>query len=402
MGSGTAVATGDIITAAKMNLKLEEIVDADIVHDTGDWTVGEDGAGQDIIFYTDTAGRVMTWDTSDYSLELDDNVIIAFGDDDDVEIYWNAVSLLIVPLTNDVGSIQIGDGSAKSMDVLWYGGTTSNWVKFDLGADKVQLEAVDLHLGDTDLLLFGDGSDITIQWTSALLTIIPATDDTGAINVGDGTTGMDVKIFGAAAGTYMLWDMSNESLDIVSAVAAATGTTSEDVLKITVTDASTISGNINRGLYIDYTSSGAKTGTAQVNCIGYDLTVSENCPDVMLQAGYLATIVDKTISFLAGISLYFEDFGNAVSEFCMLDLGYNSPHAPSGRNAFMRLRQHHTVQANSAVMLLEGASAAAYLLIADTVANVIESGDITSGKSCTHGVRCKVGDTVFVLAGYED
>jgi len=400
-GTGTAVSTGDVITAAKMNLKLEAIVDADLTHDSGDWTIGEDGAGQDIIYYTDTASRVMTWDPSDSSLELDDNVIIAFGSADDVEVKWDAAKLLWLPVTDDTGIFQIGDGT-HSMDFKWYGDAATKTVSFDVGDNEVIFDDVDLNLGDNDYLIFGDGADVVISWDEAKLLIMPATDDTGRIQVGDGTTGMDVKFLGAAAGTYLLWDMSNESLDIVSAMAVATGTTSEDVLKITVTDASTISGNINRGLYIDYTTSGAKTGTAQVNCIGYDLTVTQNCPDVMLQAGYLATIADKTISLLFGISLYFEDFGNAIGEFCMLDLGYNSPHAPSGRNAFMRLRQHHTVQAESAVMLLEGNSAAGYFIKADTVANLIESGDITDGKACTHGVRCKVGSTVFVLAGYED
>ena len=111
MGSGTAVATGDAITAAKMNLKLETIVDADITHDSGDWTVGVDGAGQDIIYYTNTAGRVMTWDPSDSALELDDNVILAFGSADDVEVYWDAAKLLWLPLTDDTGIFQIGNGT---------------------------------------------------------------------------------------------------------------------------------------------------------------------------------------------------------------------------------------------------------------------------------------------------
>jgi hypothetical protein len=237
----------------------------------------------------------------------------------------------------------------------------------------------EITLGDGAELYFGDAPDIAIDFTdgTGLLVVGLASaenlllgSDTynlnttlkGTLTVGKSDTGHDVKLFGATAGAYMLWDESNETLDIVSKVAAATGTTSEDVLKITVTDASTISGNINRGLHIDYTSSGAKTGTAQVNCIGYDLTVSANCVDVMLEAGYLATIADKTIGNLFGYSLYFEDFGNAVTNFCMIDLGYNSPHAPSGRNCFFRCRQHDTVQSGASVLRLEGTNAANYLV----------------------------------------
>ena len=175
-GTGTAVSTGDIITSAKMNLKLEEIVNADLVHDSGVWTIGESGAGQDITFYTDVVGRIMLWDPSDSSLELGDNVIIAFGAGDDVEIYWNATNLIIMPAMDDVGAIIIGDGTNKSMDFLWYGSTVNKYVQFDLGADKVTFEDVDLYLGDNDMLVFGDGADVTIKWDASKLLIDPAAE----------------------------------------------------------------------------------------------------------------------------------------------------------------------------------------------------------------------------------
>jgi len=409
MGSGTAVATGDVITAAKMNLKLETIVDADITHDSGDWTVGEDGAGQDIIYYTDTAGRAMTWDPSDDSLEFDDDVHIAFGDDDDVEIYWNGSNLIIMPATDDTGAITIGDGTNKSMDFLWYGTTAAKYVKFDLGGDKVTLEDIDLYLGDTDYLIFGDGADITIRWTSALLEILPATDDTGAINIGNGSANIDLKIFLGAAGVYADFNVGTASLvlvgtaaTILSITSTLTGATADNAVEMDVTDEMTISGGMNRALHINYSATGAQSGTAQINAIAIDMDISDNIGDWMPLAIYTGTVADKNIGNFFGISMYFEDFGNGVANFCALDIGYNSPHAPSGRNAFMRLRQHNTVQADSAVMLLEGNSAAGYFLVGDVATNLIETGDVTSGKTCTHGVRCKVGATVFVLAGYED
>lgn len=175
MGTGTAVATGDIITAAKMNLKLETLVDADITHSSGDWTVGVDGAGQDIIYYTDTSGRVITWDASDGQLEFDDNVLLAFGDDDDVTIEWDASKLEILPATDDTGAINIGNGT-KDIDLKWFGGTTAKYVLLDVGNTKLTLEDVDLYLGDNDMLVFGDGADVTMYWDAAKLTIVPAAE----------------------------------------------------------------------------------------------------------------------------------------------------------------------------------------------------------------------------------
>ena len=283
MGSGTAVATGDAITAAKMNLKLETIVDADITHDSGDWTVGVDGAGQDIIYYTNTAGRVMTWDPSDSALELDDNVILAFGSADDVEVYWDAAKLLWLPLTDDTGIFQIGNGT-KGIDFLWFGGTTSNYVRFDLGSDKVTLEGVDLYIGDTDYLIFGDGADIVIDWTGALLLLVPATNDTGAINIGDGTTDIDVKIFLGAAGVYAEFNVGDAKLTLVGVASTIltitstlTGATADDATEITVTNSQTCSSGYAHALHINLTKSGTTSGgcsVTQFNGIGIDYTIS--------------------------------------------------------------------------------------------------------------------------------
>jgi len=178
MGTGLAVNTGDAITAAKMNSKLEAIVDADLTHGSGSWTIGEDGAGQDVIYYTDESGRVITWDPSDSQLEFDDNVLLAFGDDDDVTIKWNGSNLEILPLTDDAGKVCIGDGTTD-MDFKWFGGTAAKYVQFDVGEAKVILDDVDLAFGDNDILIFGDGADVTFTWNGSKLVVTAAVPATG-------------------------------------------------------------------------------------------------------------------------------------------------------------------------------------------------------------------------------
>lgn len=162
MGTGAAVATDDIITAAKMNLKLEEVADADLVHDSGVWTVGEDGAGQDITFYTDAAGKKMLWDSSDNSLKLDDAVILAFGDYDDVEIQWTGALLTILPATNDLGAINIGDGTTDIDVKIFLGSATKN-VLFDVGASAIILEAVGIDVNSATLQAFKAEYNVTAQ-----------------------------------------------------------------------------------------------------------------------------------------------------------------------------------------------------------------------------------------------
>jgi len=408
MGTGTAVATGDTITSTKMNLKLETVDDDDISK-TDARTYGVDGTGQDCTWYTDTASVYMKLDVSEESLIFSDDFYVTFGTGLDLLLYWDGSNFYFMPKTDDTGAIIIGDGTNKSMDFKWFGSAASKYAVFDLGDDALILEDVDLKLGDNDQLIFGDGADIVINYTGSLFLLVPATDDTGAINIGNGTTDIDLKIFLGSTSEYVDFNVGDSKVTfagaastIISITSTLTGSTADNAVEIDVTDEMTISGGMNRALYINYSCTGAQSGTAQLNAIAIDMDISDDIVDWMPLTIYTGTVADKNIENFFGISMYFEDFGDDVANFCALDIGYNSPHAPSGRNAFMRLRQHNTVQSDSAIILAEGQSAAAFLLNADTVANMIESGDVTSGKSCVYGLRCKVGSTVFVLAGYED
>ena len=48
-----------------------------------------------------------------------------------------------------------------------------------------------------------------------VISVRPTIDDTGSINIGDGTTDMDVKVFLGSTGEYVLFDVGNSRLDIV-------------------------------------------------------------------------------------------------------------------------------------------------------------------------------------------
>lgn len=407
-GTGTAVATGDVITAAKMNLKLETIVDADLTHDSGDWTIGEDGAGQDIIFYTDTAGRVMTWDPSDSSLELDDDVIIAFGSADDVEVKWDTAKLLWLPLTDDTGIFQIGDGT-HSMDFKWVGGAATNYILFDVGDNKLTLEDVDLYLGDGDMLVFGDGVNITINWTGSLLLLAPAADDTGAINIGDGTADMDFKIFLGSTNEYAEFNVGDSKVNlagvattILTITSTLTGETGDNAVELTVTDSQTLASGTSRGIHISYTSSGAKTG-GEVDGMGIDLTISANIAGYAYGlALYTTTSDNPDISFLSALSIYADDVGiGTIGGFVCIDVGKTSTHKGVGRDAFMRFRTHSGT--TDSVFLIEGSNMADYLLNWSSGVGVPwESGDITDGKACTGGLRCNINGVVGVIPLYED
>ena len=91
-----------------------------------------------------------------------------------------------------------------------------DWVNL-LCKVRILNKNAEVHLGDSQPLQFGDalGGDVNVKWDATNLVVLPAADDTGAINIGDGTTDMDVKIFLGTTSDYVLFDVGNVRLDVV-------------------------------------------------------------------------------------------------------------------------------------------------------------------------------------------
>jgi len=57
-------------------------------------------------------------------------------------------------------------------------------------------------------------SVIKAKWSSGSLVLYPRVDDTGAINIGDGTVDCDFKVFLGTSTEYVLFDVGNSRLDV--------------------------------------------------------------------------------------------------------------------------------------------------------------------------------------------
>ncbi len=146
-------------------------------------------------------------------LRINDNDILQFGDDADVSITWDGGSLNILPLTDNVGIIEIGNGTLD-IDVQIFMNTAAQSVLFDVDASRVIFEGTDLRLNDTDILEFGDDADVAITWDGGSLNIVPLNDDVGVIEIGNGTDDIDLQIFLGAAGEFALFDVGNSRLTL--------------------------------------------------------------------------------------------------------------------------------------------------------------------------------------------
>lgn len=72
-----------------------------------------------------------------------------------------------------------------------------------------------IQLNDDDLLTIGTGDDVTIGWDGTDLDLLAAANNSVA-KIGNGTNSFDLWLYGSAAGNYLLWDASANTLQPVA------------------------------------------------------------------------------------------------------------------------------------------------------------------------------------------
>ncbi len=130
-----------------------------LVDDTGAVRIGNGTLDMDFQVMMGTATASVLFDNSvarvvfeQCDLRLMDTDILEFGDDADVTITWDANSLNILPLVNDTGRIEFGDGTTD-MDVIFFAGDTLNSLLIDVGGQVVTISSSVAGSGSARALL---------------------------------------------------------------------------------------------------------------------------------------------------------------------------------------------------------------------------------------------------------
>jgi uncharacterized membrane protein YgdD (TMEM256/DUF423 family) len=211
-------------------------------------------------------------------------------------------------LTLGTTAVTVGN-SAQDVDFKIFMGAADQYVLFDVGNVKVTfakvdveidgdltLDLEDIQLGDNQYLQFGDatGGDVYMSWVSAtsLLQILPATDDTGAINIGNGTKDIDFKVFLGSASNYVDFNVGDTQMALV-------GVDITTDAPVVITDATATSSTSTGALIV----TGGIATAADITC-GDDLFMSNggvinfNAGNVTIthSAGALACTGALTIS----------------------------------------------------------------------------------------------------------
>ena len=174
--SGKTNITGDLDVDGTSNLDAVDI-DGNVQLD-GTLTVGVDDTGYDVKFYGATTSRFLHWDESEDYLLFRDNVKGVFGNGADLKLYHDSNNSYIENGTGALYIMQRADGADMSFQCDAGDGTDAEYFRLD-------------------------GGDVKTIFSKP-------------IQVGVDDTGYDVKFFGDTASSYMLWDTSEDRLEVGS------------------------------------------------------------------------------------------------------------------------------------------------------------------------------------------
>jgi len=270
------------ITAPTVDINVATTLNVDgVTQLTGAVTVGVDDTGHDVQFFGATSGQFLLWDQSEDELALVGDTKLSFHDaaggenivassDGHLEIN-SATTLDITAPTVDInastllnvdGATQINNTvtvgeNDTGYDVKFFGATASAFLRWDQANDDLVLSGVAAlsvdNTTDSSSTTTGSihtdggvgiagklfvGTDLDVNGTTNLdaVDIDDAVQIDGTVTVGVDDTGLDVKFFGASAGAFMLYDQSEDTLEIRGASADATTSTGKLLLTTALTD----------------------------------------------------------------------------------------------------------------------------------------------------------------------
>jgi hypothetical protein len=118
-----------------------------------------------------------------------------------------------------------------------------------------------------------------------------------------------------------------------------------------ITDTGTPSSGINRGVYLNYTQNGVKTGSAEVDVLSIDLALLKAVTYAYAISLYYSQSGNPVLGFVAPMSIYMDDLGTNCAALVGIDVGIAQNNAPADRFCFMRLRKHGSLTVTDGIRI---------------------------------------------------
>jgi hypothetical protein len=139
-----------------------------------------------------------------------------FGTDSDFVLNGGTVAnrFTVTPAATDESAVFWFGADTTGVDVEMFAATTGDYVLWDASDEQLEFVGTAILLDDDSDLDLGSGKDFVIDCdTTATLDVTPlATDESPIVNLGANTSGIDLKLYAATTGDYVLWDASAEEL----------------------------------------------------------------------------------------------------------------------------------------------------------------------------------------------
>ena len=225
---------------------------------TGDVNLGVDDTGVDLKLFGATASAYILWDASDDALKT--------GGTATVDIVKDKLKIGGTAVTTTAAELNVLDGFTGDVDDLIY---------------AKDLKATGVTSTEFDYL---DGVTSAIQTQFTGKAALAGATFTGNVNLGVDDTGVDLKLFGATAGAYLLWDESDDTLktgggafiDIVKDKLKIGGTAvTTTAAELNLLDGKTAIGDASLGTAQTFTKTQSGTVTTQTTTTG-TLTLNLN------------------------------------------------------------------------------------------------------------------------------
>ena len=260
----TGATTGSVTINDHAALHVGKIEADDASVFTAGFTVGTDGSGADVIFYSGTSGDNLTWDASEEVLQITG--------------------------TNGATALDVLDGDVRIVDKLYF---------YDRGGEYISSDGSTLTI--TGATTFSANVVVTGDLTISGDDLTMATNTSGAALIGDGTNFNPVVISGdiaiATNGTATIADDAVDSDQIVS------GAIDAGHMSVNSIDSdSYVDGSIDTAHYaagsVDTTALGADSVTAAK--IGNDVIDSEHYVAASIDNEHLADNAVDSAELAAG------------------------------------------------------------------------------------------------------
>lgn len=191
----------------------------------------------DVSFNGTSAGVDCEWNSSSNMLHFLDSAFLGIGGAADaaadITLTWDTTRLLVDAAAAD-SVIRVG--ATNNLDLIIYGGTSTNLITFDTddAALLCHFDGFDLQLKNDDKLIFGDSTantNVIVQWDQTELQFDAGTAN-GTVAFGK-TTATDISFNGTSAGVDMEWNSSSNMLHFITSAVLGIGGAADAVASVT-------------------------------------------------------------------------------------------------------------------------------------------------------------------------